>query len=273
MKKALCFAFLLFIILSPGYSQWVKMDSLSSCVWSFSSSGNHLYACTTTNGVYCSADSGISWTPCNNGLTNLNVRSMATKDSILMIGTYGGIFKSTNFGLCWIPANNGIYVPDIHDVKFRGDSLLLGSYGGGVYFSLDYGTTFLTTNYGLSDHYINCVYFNSSRMFAGGGGRGGISCRMILEYHGGLKIMGFQKIPGIRTIMNQFFVIRITGHHYLLRPGMDRCLNQMTTARTGPQQMSDSVASIITSTLSPVAMGLFLQPVMEREFTGPLTMD
>ena len=197
MKNIICLMILFLFIQAPAHSQWVKMDSLSNVVWSFASSGKHLYCCTLSNGVYCSVDSGASWTPCNNGLTSLSVRSMATKDSILVIGTYGGVFKSTNYGQSWVPANYGIYFPDIRYVTFRGDSIVVGSFGGGVYVSLDQGNSFYTTNYGMTDHYVNSTFFNDTRMFCGGEGGGGIFVSNDFGISWGPKNYGVPRNPWV----------------------------------------------------------------------------
>lgn len=152
------------------------MDSLSNGILSFSSSGNHLYACTTTKGIFYSIDSGYSWNECNNGisLTYMNARSIATKDSILIAGANQGLFKSTNFGMSWTPITNGVTCLDINDVIFKGDSILVGSYGGGIFLSLNYGQSFTNINNGFSAHlYIRCLFQNGSRIFSGHSWDGG----------------------------------------------------------------------------------------------------
>lgn len=172
-KMTAIFTFLLVFFNQLLFAQWEKMDSLSIATFTFASSGNRLYAGTNTNGFYYSLDSGVTWTPSSQGLNALNIRSIATYDSITIAGCQGGVYRSTNYGHTWYQANNGINGLDICSAIFRGDSLLIGSYGGGVFLSLDYGLNYVPINNGLSDHYVRCLFENNSRIFAGikyGGG-------------------------------------------------------------------------------------------------------
>ena len=176
MKRIILLIIINLFITVQIFSQWVYMDSLTTGILSFSSSGNYLYVCTTTNGIFSSVDSGFSWNESNNGisLTYMNVRSLATKDSILIAGAYLGLFKSTNYGMSWVPIINGISCLDINDVKFKGDSILVGSYGGGIFVSTDFGQNFTSLNNGLSsDLYIRCLFINGSRLFSGHAWDGG----------------------------------------------------------------------------------------------------
>lgn len=157
------------LILNSGMlsGQWIIMDTIATAAYTFGSSGNYLYAGTNTNGFYYSLDSGTSWTPSNEGITHLNIRSISARDSLVFIGCEGEVYKSTDYGMSWTPGHSGITGLDICYTLFIGDSILIGSYGGGVFVSLDYGGNFIPLNNGLLDHYVRCLLFNENRLFAG----------------------------------------------------------------------------------------------------------
>lgn len=173
MKKSLSLIILNLLVSVPLFSQWVYMDSVGNNIRALSSSLNYLYACTSLDGIFYSVDSGFSWHASNNGITDMNVRTIAGKDSLLFAGTQTGLFKSLDLGMTWIHAY-GIPSSDIREVKFRGDSILIGSFGSGIYISVDDGFSFSLVNNGLSDHYINCLFVHGSRIFAGTDQGGGI---------------------------------------------------------------------------------------------------
>jgi len=70
-----------------------------------------LYLSTNENGVFRSANDGVSWEPINNGLTGTATycSAIAGDASILLLGTYfDGAFISTNRGASWVPVNEGL---------------------------------------------------------------------------------------------------------------------------------------------------------------------
>jgi len=88
---------------------------------------NTLYIATANNGIYRSRDAGANWEILNNGLTDLQVRTLAVSprdDAVLYAGTAtSGVFKSTDRGETWIAVNNGLTDQDIYHLHF-------GSAGG-----------------------------------------------------------------------------------------------------------------------------------------------
>lgn len=167
--------FFLLVLAMKGSAQWQELGLLSppNTVWTFTSSGDHLYAGTLGDGFFYSLDTGMTWTQSNTGLTKLSVRAIAAKDNIVITGLYGDICKSTDYGLTWVSRHNGIFNLDISCALRIGDSLYIGSYGGGVYLSVDDGENYLVRNNGLTDKYIKCMYCDGTRLYVGtayGGG-------------------------------------------------------------------------------------------------------
>lgn len=176
MKRGILFLMIFGAIFTSfqGFSQWVFMDSVANQVRYLSSSSRYLYACSSLDGIFYSADSGYTWIQSNNGLTHLNVRCVAAKDSIVIAATEGGVFRSSNYGINWIESDNGIWSSDISTIYIKGDSILIGSYGGGISLSIDFGWNYYSINNGLTDLYVNCLYSVGSRLFAGTEAGGGI---------------------------------------------------------------------------------------------------
>ncbi len=74
------------------------------------------FATTKTAGIFRSIDGGTTWSPINNGITNLQMGRAAPvildpdDSQILYVGSEGGggEFKSTDGGNCWFAINQGL---------------------------------------------------------------------------------------------------------------------------------------------------------------------
>jgi hypothetical protein len=134
-------------------------------------SGTSLYAGTDSGGVFLSTNTGTSWGPLNNGLTEQYVWSLTFFGSNLFAGTSGGVFVSSNSGANWAAAHTtmgGIGVPAL---AYRGTSLYAGT-GGGVYVSTNNGTSWKSVKSGLTTTDVRALAFQDTNLFAGtlGGG-------------------------------------------------------------------------------------------------------
>jgi hypothetical protein len=86
------------------------------------------------SGVFRSTNNGTSWTAVNNGLTNLDVRSLAVSGTNLFVGTFGGgVFLSTNNGTSWTAVNKGLMNTAIWSLSVSGTNLFAGTDSGGVW--------------------------------------------------------------------------------------------------------------------------------------------
>jgi hypothetical protein len=103
----------LFKTASSG-SAWTGLDPSSVRALVLDPSAPATVYAATTAGVLRSTNAGASWSPLNNGLTSLDVYSMAidrTAPATLYVGTYGGgVFKSTVAGAAWTPVGLGLGV-------------------------------------------------------------------------------------------------------------------------------------------------------------------
>ncbi|MDP4116035.1 MAG: choice-of-anchor A family protein [Bacteroidota bacterium] len=125
-------------------------------------SNNKMYAGTWGSGVFCSTDSGNSWSQLNNGLDCQAIHALTCIGNTVFCGTFGnGAYKIEPSSNSWQPLNVGFdYIwtlcvtPD--------NTLIAGTYGGGAYRSTDLGTTWQTAFNGLRSRYIYNLYVDNT---------------------------------------------------------------------------------------------------------------
>ncbi len=157
----------------------------------------------TNHGLYKTSDEGISWSPA--GLSNRIITSLAIKDSLLFVGTVNGIFVSSDRGLTWKEIDSGftstnvvtfaihsetIFVSTLYDglysssdngvtwnkikfeensifaIGFLGDLLLVSSWDNVVYRSIDWGTTWISSDIGTNGDGVTNFSFLGEKIFA-----------------------------------------------------------------------------------------------------------
>ncbi len=136
---------------------WIEADngfdySSSRDTRSFTAIGNALLAgeASGNEGIYCTLNDGASWTPCDSGLTDLNIHALATCDSAVFAATYtAGVFRSTDQGLSWSAAHSGLTDPDVVCFTVLDSLIFAGTGEGHVFVSSDTGATWTMTGLGL----------------------------------------------------------------------------------------------------------------------------
>ncbi len=99
----------LLILCDPAPSQWVQTNSPQNKIsppggveiTCLAAIGNNLYAGNGYSGLFRSTDSGSTWTPENNGLTNLWISCLLYTNGKFYAGTGGALFVSTDSGANW----------------------------------------------------------------------------------------------------------------------------------------------------------------------------
>ncbi|MFH0866227.1 MAG: T9SS type A sorting domain-containing protein [Bacteroidota bacterium] len=156
---------------------WTRINNgLIGCnpVYSMEQFNTDLYAAIDGNGFFISADDGGSWSPSNDGIQNSVLRCMATKDSIIFIGTTGGVFLSTDYGLNWVPKNNGFAVINILSVALS-DSFVCAGTSDGIFFSTDNGDNWVQKNNGLqASTRVYSIEISGSNIYIGTGRVGNV---------------------------------------------------------------------------------------------------
>jgi hypothetical protein len=110
----------------------------------FLANSTHVFAYTSTGGVYRSPLPGDAWTTVNTGLSSTNVIGMVQRGTDLYANTIGaGIFISSNGGSSWSASNNGIVSGDLNgeNLWLMDGDLYYTAQGGGRYSSTDGGAT------------------------------------------------------------------------------------------------------------------------------------
>lgn len=93
----------------------IAIDTSTSPRTLYAGAGNHIHhrdiGITATGGVFKSTNGGLSWNAVNNGLTNLDVKSLLispANPSTIYAANGDGVFRSTDGGSNWSALNNGL---------------------------------------------------------------------------------------------------------------------------------------------------------------------
>jgi photosystem II stability/assembly factor-like uncharacterized protein len=123
-------------------------------------------------GVCVSTDRGATWSARNTGLTDTDVRVLAAFDTTLLAATYKSLFRSTNHGATWSESRAGLINPkwstlSVHAFAASGEKIFAGVSGGGVFASVDDGTSWVPINYGLANKDVYSLAVCDSFLIAG----------------------------------------------------------------------------------------------------------
>ena len=133
-------------------------------------SGTNLFAGTEAGGIFLSTDNGANWTPMSNGLTSLQVNSLAVSGSTLFAGTSGGVFLSTNNGANWSASNFGLPANTSVNALTVSDTNIFAGTASGVFLSTNNGTSW--TNAGSAISSVNTLAVIGTNVFASTDGGG-----------------------------------------------------------------------------------------------------
>ncbi|HEX5003268.1 MAG TPA: T9SS type A sorting domain-containing protein [Bacteroidia bacterium] len=139
---------------------------------------NYAFAA-TYNGVFRSADFGMTWTETSGGLLNTRVNHLVKDDSVLIAGFglyYGGLHTSSDSGATWNHVNNAFAYSPVSSLLvsdtlvFAGVSAVSNGTPGGIYRSGDHGTTWVSSDAGIPTYHkaIASVVDNGNYLFAAG---------------------------------------------------------------------------------------------------------
>ncbi len=122
----------------------------------------------TENGIFLSTNNAANWISVNNGLTNLDIRTLAAWGNYLYAGSWGGgVFLSSNSGSSWNSVNSGLTNLLVNTLAID-DTVIFAGTEGGVYFSTNNGLNWIVKNEGIGS--LNSVYaidFKNNFVFAG----------------------------------------------------------------------------------------------------------
>ena len=133
-------------------------------------SSGYIFAGTYGAGVYLSTDGGTSWSPINNGLTDLNIYSLIINSSgYIFAGSDSVVYLSTDNGVSWTTVNNGLPSTAVNCFAINSSGYVFAGTNGGVYFSTNNGTNWTAANSGWTGGAVFALAINSAGdMFAAG---------------------------------------------------------------------------------------------------------
>ena len=127
--------------------------------------GDTIYAGSYPEGrLYMSNDYGVNWTLVNSFQHSTQIYgiwSLATKDSIIYVGTGRGLFVSTDKGLSWNQPDSSISKSAVLSIFFYNNEIFIGTLGMGVFKSTDKGFTWQSASIGLESTNKNIYSFCS----------------------------------------------------------------------------------------------------------------
>ena len=111
---------------------------------------NHDLIVSSEAGIFRSSDSGATWIPLNEGLTDLTVDAMEVDGDTIYAGThFAGLFRSTNYCLSWCPLNDGLTSKTIVGFAVCRNRHFLATMGSGVFRLDTQGNSWEPANQGL----------------------------------------------------------------------------------------------------------------------------
>jgi len=155
-----------------------------SHVSSIAGHGSYLFAGTisgngspTVNGIYQSADKGLSWTLSAAMTTSIPVTCLADNGTYIFAGTDNvfndgntvlqGIYRSGDNGVSWETANNGLGNLSIRALAVSGTDLYAGT-ASGIFKSSDKGDTWTAFNEGYASiPQANSLFVEGNYMYSG----------------------------------------------------------------------------------------------------------
>jgi ligand-binding sensor domain-containing protein len=163
---------LLCLLLQTAPAQWIKNPRFNGIyINCFAVYGGKIYT-GTSSGVFLSADNGQSWDSVCTGLTNLEIKALATDGYNLFAGTWGdGIFLSTNDGASWTSASTNLNNYSIHTIAINGSTVFDGTENG-ICRSTDNGSTWFTATNGLTNGSVQIIVVKGTDIIAGISGGG-----------------------------------------------------------------------------------------------------
>ena len=138
---------------------------------------NILFAGTEEDGIFLSADYGVTWTASNRGLESPIIRTMRVQGNSIYAGTSsaivggklkaGGLFVSTNSGLQWTSTGLTSDTTDIICATITDNLIIVGGGEQGLFLSTNNGINWVAINLGLANQYVTSLAVSGNNIFAG----------------------------------------------------------------------------------------------------------
>ncbi len=165
---------------------WTKFGFDTTYITSIVKKGNIIFLVNSglvgikQKGIYRSDDTGKSWICQNTNLISHEISTIANNSQYIFAGTQLGVSTSSTNGNSWTVTNSGLKTVDIDDIVSLDNYLYSSNFGfsdypgAGIYFSSNFGNTWVKDDLGLTLTKIDCLAAdkNTHRVYAGtfGGG-------------------------------------------------------------------------------------------------------
>ena len=129
---------------------WTEARSgipVNARIRSIIASGNAIFACSDSSGVFRTTNNAASWTAINSGLTDKRIFQLAAMGTKLFAVTLSGVYISGDHGTSW--AANSSSLKNINCFVVVNNQLFAGTDSSGVYLSADSGGTWTSFNSGM----------------------------------------------------------------------------------------------------------------------------
>lgn len=154
MKKSITFLFFLFSLfnINSSSAQWLQMQGPMGGIFLPLNLAAILFLLVQVEvEFFFSSDDANTWTPVNNGLTNLNISCIEINGPSIFVGTYGGgVFLSLDNGNSWNAINNGLTDLTVQSLIASGSSIFAGTTNG-LFTSIDNGSSWTLVNIGSAN--------------------------------------------------------------------------------------------------------------------------
>ena len=160
-------------------SMWALMEGLPELSMNLFVVDPHetsrVYSAGGDAGVFVSSNGGETWTPTNDGLTDLRVVSLVldpSSTSVLYAGTSSGIFSSVDRGQTWSLTALALAATAL--VVHPTNGMVFAATPDGVFRSVDEGATWSDLNAGLGTASVSSLAVDSSGAFLHAGTSAGV---------------------------------------------------------------------------------------------------
>jgi photosystem II stability/assembly factor-like uncharacterized protein len=213
----------IYILGGINYDEWFYIGMANQYANKLTYKDGYLYA-SAFGGVFRYNNSPNNWTIMNNGLTNLQIKSLASSTTHIYAGTLSGLYVSSDNGNSWSLSNNGLdSLYTIQSILCLDSSVYATTKNDGVYKSNDSGNSWFVINEGLNISSVVDILANGSTIFAATTGSGNI---YTTNDNGSTWINSSNGIPGNATIVDceaidsTIYVSTSSGLYYSTNNGL-----------------------------------------------------